>query len=159
MRKITQPSHAILGVFVFLLLGIFAVLSTVMVMMGVKAYKNTVEQLETHNGARIAPAYMRSMVRADDERNVVSVEEIAGVTAVTMRNEYDDEAYVTRIYCCDGRLYEWFSDAENAFVPEEGEAVCACGGMTAVIADGLLSIRLLSGGEWISVDIALRASR
>ena len=37
MSKSTQPSHAISGVFVFLLLGIFAVFSTVMVMMGAKA--------------------------------------------------------------------------------------------------------------------------
>ena len=33
----TGPSHAISGVFVFLLLGIFAVFSTVMVLLGAKA--------------------------------------------------------------------------------------------------------------------------
>ncbi len=159
MRKISQPFHAITGVFVFLLLGIFAVFSTVMVMLGARAYKGTVEQLEAHNGARIAPAYLRSMVRADDERAVISVEETAGVTALTLLNEYDGEAYVTRIYCYEGQLYEWFTEAANEFVPEEGEPVCPCGGMTAEVKDEILSVRLLNGDEWINVDIALRAIR
>ena len=130
-----------------------------MVMMGAKAYKGTVEQLEAHNSVRIAPAYVRSMVRADDEENVVSVEEIAGVTAVTMLNVYDEEAYVTRIYCYEGQLYEWFTGAENEFVPEEGEAVCPCDDMTASLAGGLLRVKLLNGETWTSVDIALRVYR
>ena len=159
MKKLSQPSHAISGVFVFLLLGIFAVFSTVMVMLGAKAYKGSVDRLEAHNRVRIAPAYVRSMVRADDEQGVVSVEEIAGVTAVTMLNTYDDESYVTRIYCLDGQLYEWFTGAENEFVPEEGEAVCPCDGMTASLSGPLLTVNLLSDGQWTPVCIALRAGQ
>ena len=34
-----RHSHAISGVFVFLLLGVFAVFSTVMVLLGAKAYR------------------------------------------------------------------------------------------------------------------------
>ena len=159
MRKLLQPSHAISGVFVFLLLGIFAVLSTVTVLMGARAYKSTAEQLAAHNAARIAPAYMRSMVRGDDEKGVVSVEEIAGVTAVTLRNEYDGDAYVTRIYCFDGALYEWFTGAENEFFPEDGEKVCPCEKMEASLQEGLLTVRLMEDGRWNTVEIALRAWR
>ena len=157
MKKDMQPSHAISGVFVFLLLGIFAVFSTVMVLMGARAYRNTAGNLERHNALRIAPAYVRSMVRADDGQGAVTVEEIGGVTAVTLRNEYDGDAYVTRIYCYDGFLYEWFTGAENEFIPEEGEKVCPCEGMTAETDGGLLTVRLLNGGAWTDVDIALRA--
>ena len=39
------PSHAISGVFVFLLLGIFAVFSTVMVLLGARAYKGAADRL------------------------------------------------------------------------------------------------------------------
>ena len=159
MKKITPSSHAISGVFVFLLLGIFAVFSTVMVLLSARAYKGAVDRLADHNAARIAPAYLRSMVRADDEADVISVEETAGVTAVTLRNEYDDEAYVTRIYCVDGMLYEWFSEAENEFDPQEGERVCACQGLEAQVLPGLLSVRLQLNDRWSQVDIALRAGR
>ena len=98
------------------------------------------------------------MLRADDEQGVVSVEEINGVTSVTMLNDYGDDAYVTRIYCYEGQLYEWFSSTEIEFAPEEGEAVCPCDGLTAELRDGLLSVSLHNGDEWTNVDVALRAS-
>lgn len=159
MEKRTPSSHDISGVFVFMLLGVFAVFSTVMVLMGVKAYKGTVDRLAEHNQLRIAPAYVRSMVRADDESQTVSVEELSGVTALTLRNVYDDEAYVTRIYCQDGALREWFTSSDREFDPEAGEEICPCEEMAADVQNGLLSVRLLSGGSWTQVDVALRADR
>ena len=159
MRGSKQFSHAISGLFVFILLGVFAVLSTVMVLMGAKVYRSTVDQFDAHNSARIAPAYVRSMVRAEDEQGVVRLEEAEGLQTITMLHSYDDEAYVTRIYCYEGQLYEWFSDAENPFVPEDGEAVCPCEALEAELSDGLLSVRILQGGEWTEAAIALRAAR
>ena len=49
-------SHAVSGLFVFLLLGVFAVFSTVMVLLGVKAYRGAVERTEAHNASRISSA-------------------------------------------------------------------------------------------------------
>ena len=159
MRKYLPSSHNISGAFVFMLLGVFAVFSTVMVLLSANVYTGTVDRLAAHNAMRIAPAYVRSMLRADDETGAVSVREEAGLTTVVMENEYDGDAYVTRIYCYDGMLYEWFSDADREFVPEEGETVCACGGMTAELQSGMLTVSLLSGDQWTRVDIALRAYR
>lgn len=156
VKRFTPSSHNISGVFVFLLLGVFAVFSTVMVLLSARAYKSTVDRLAEHNATRIAPAYVRSMVRADDELGGVSVEEIGGVTSVSLYNEYDGDGYITRIYCLDGGLYEWFSDAEREFFPEDGDKVCDCDGMKAEIKDGLLCVGLLSGETWTQVDIALR---
>ena len=56
-------------------------------------------------------------------------------------------------------MYEWFTGAENEFVPEEGEPICPCGGMTAEVKGDILSVQLLNGDEWINVDIALRTIR
>ncbi|MBR1607060.1 MAG: DUF4860 domain-containing protein [Clostridia bacterium] len=159
MKRTTSSSHAISGVFVFLLLGIFAVFSTVMVLLSARAYKGAVDRLAAHNAARIAPAYLRSMVRADDEMDVVFVEEKAGVTSVTLRNVYDGEAYVTRMYCWEGMLCEWFSEEASEFIPAEGESVCACEALTAQTLPGLLSVRLQLNDQWTQVDIALRAGR
>ena len=159
MTDSSSRSHPISGVFVFLLLGIFAMFSTVLVMLGAKAYRGTVEQMDAHNKSRIAPAYVRSMLRADDETGGVSVREEAGLTTVTMYNNYDGDEYLTRIYCYDGTLREWFSDADREFVPDDGETVCPCDGLTAEVNDGLLTVNLLSGETWTQVDIALRAYR
>jgi hypothetical protein len=94
MKRIKQPSHAISGVFVFLLLGIFAVFSTVMVLMGAKAYKGTAERAAEHNEKRLAQAYVRSMVRSDDEKGGVRVEEVSVpvYTASAEEEETDEDA-------------------------------------------------------------------
>jgi hypothetical protein len=152
------PNHAISGVFVFLLLGVFAVFSTVMVLLGAKAYKGTADRAAEHNASRIASAYMRSMVRADDDADSMSVDELDGMTAVTMHYEYDGEEYLTMIYVYDGKLWEWFTYAEAEFDPDYGEVVCAADEMKASLSDRLLRVQLRFGDEWTNVDIALRAA-
>ncbi len=157
MRK-SGPSHVISGVFVFLLLGIFAVFSTVMVLLGAKAYKGTADRASQHNASRIASAYLRSMVRADDGLNALGVEEIAGLPAVTIHNEYDGEEYVTRFYVYDGMLRGLITDAETEFEPENGETVCAADEMKVSMSGGLLRVQTRHGDEWTNVDIALRTA-
>lgn len=152
------PSHAISGVFVFLLLGVFAVFSTVMVVLGAKAYKATADRAAEHNAGRIASAYVRSMVRADDDRDSLRVEEIGGLDSVTMHYDYDGEEYLTRIYVYGGMLREWFSYAEADFEPENGEAVCAADEMRASLSGHLLSVGMRHGDKWTNVDIALRSA-
>ena len=157
MKK-SVPSHAISGVFVFLLLGIFAVFSTVMVLLGAKAYKGTAERAAEHNAGRIACAYVRSMVRADDDQDSLQVEEAGGLLTITMHYEYDGEEYLTRIYVYDGMLREWFTYAEAEFEPENGEAVCAADEMKVNLAGRLLRVQMRHGDEWTNVDIALRSA-
>ena len=124
MNRQKPSSHAVSGLFVFLLLGIFAVFSTVMVLLGVKAYRSAVERTEAHNNARISSAYIRSMLRADDEKGVFSIEHCEGIVAeeageksvtveaLSLLNNYDGEEYITRIYTYGGFLREWFTHAD-----------------------------------------------
>ena len=151
-------SHAISGVFVFLLLGIFAVFSTVMVVLGAKAYKSTADRAAEHNAARISNAYIRSMVRSDDSVDSLRVDDIDGITSVTLVYAYDGEEYLTRIYVYDGMLREWFTEAASDFEPENGEAVCAADEMKASLSGRLLSVQTRHGDEWSNVDIALRSA-
>ena len=154
----SAPSHAISGVFVFLLLGIFAVFSTVMVLLGAKAYKATADRAAEHNAGRIANAYLRSMVRNDDSTGSLRVDDIDGMTSVTMLYDYDGEEYLTMIYVYDGMLRELFTYAEAEFEPENGETVCAADEMKASLSGHLLSVQLRHGDEWTNVDIALRSA-
>ena len=157
MKK-NQPSHAISGVFVFLLLGVFAVFSTVMVLLGARTYKATSERTQEHNAGRVAAAYVRSMVRADDRDNVIRMEEVGGVQAVTMQYEYDGEQYLTRLYAYDGSLRELFTAAEFEFDPEQGEPVCSLEGLTGEMSPGLLTLHLTDNGAETTVSIALRCA-
>ncbi len=83
MKKLT--GHAISGVFVFLLLGIFAVMGTVTVLMGANTYKNSGDTSNAHNEERILANYIRSMARSCDEADSISIERVPSyrITAVS----------------------------------------------------------------------------
>ncbi len=118
-------THAISGVFVFLLLGIFAVLSTVTVLFGANAYKSSSDRTASLNTERILSSYVRSMVRAADEADAVSAGYAEGFTVVPydeaaaqegeIITEYDDftgETYTNvrrsagEIECVTLKIYE-----------------------------------------------------
>ena len=160
-------SHAVSGLFVFLLLGVFAVFSTVMVLLGVKAYRGAVERTEAHNASRISSAYIRSMLRSDDEAGAFSLESCEGivgepgaeqtvtVNTLTLLNDYG-EAYITRIYVYDGFLREWFTRASEPFHPDRGEVVCPADEMTAERNGALLTVHLRTGDTTQDVLCSLR---
>lgn len=155
MKKIGS-SHAVSGVFVFLLLGLFAVFSTVMVVLGAKAYKGTADRLYWHNAGRIGTAYVRTVARSGDALNAVRVDDMDGLPVVTLRFEYDGDEYLNRIFVYGGMLREWFTGADMDFEPENGEPLCPCDEMTATLEGGLLRVGLRKGEDWDWVEAALR---
>lgn len=199
MSKRQSGSHAISGAFVFLLLGVFAVFATVMVLLGVGAYNHTTDSAAEHNAARVAPAYLRTMVRGHDGDGGVRAERLTGIqrededtgetsieavdlSAVVL----DDEEAVTRMFVYDGWLYECSEPKDDFFDPDEDDwggeddafddeeeepplpegvcrgyrmqPVCEAEGMEAQALEGLLMIRLKSGGAWSEIACALHGA-
>ena len=72
-------SHSISGAFVFMLLGVFAVFSMLLVVLGAQAYRTTVDGAAAHTQKRIVTAFVRNAVRAQDERGAITVEEHDGL--------------------------------------------------------------------------------
>ncbi len=152
----TAQGHSISGVFVFLLLGLFAVFSTVMVLLGARAYRNVTQAQAAHNAGRIAPAYMRSMVRAADETGTIRIAQADdGSDMLVFEQTYDDEDVVTYIYCHEGTLLERFASADLEFEPGEGETVCPLDGMRLSLREGLLNVVLTLDGQDTEMNIAL----
>ena len=149
--------HAISGLFVFLLLGIFAIFSTIMVVMGAKAYRGMVEKSDVHNSIRVASSYIRTMLRSNDEAGVLRVEDVDGIQTITMENDYGD-IYVTRIYIYEGKLREWFAMADIPFEPANGESVCTLDTMQAELKDGLLHVVVSEHGTEMEIDFAPRTA-
>ncbi len=155
MKKQKIIPHEISGVFVFLLLGVFAVFATVTVLLGAGAYKRISERSGADSNGRLATAYLRSMLRAKDEEGALRIEEIGGVETLALRSLYDGEEFWTHIYVHDGMLRELFAGEETDFEPGRGETVCAAEDMTASLEDGLLTVRVETDGVWHEVSCAL----
>lgn len=97
-------SHSISGAFVFMLLGVFAVFSMLLVVLGAQAYRTTVDGAAAHTQKRIVTAFVRNAVRAQDERGAITVEEHDGLPVLALSSELDGERYVQYIYSYGGSL-------------------------------------------------------
>lgn len=178
MRRI-QHKHTVSGVFVFLLLGIFAVSSTVMVLIGAQAYNGSAQRGLTHNVQRLAPAYVRGRLREADEADMLDLEGLDGADMLKIFNS--DEGTATILYVYDGMLYEWYtleSLARNFEVPEiqdapqqaqaenapvvvrkiMGESVCELDEIKIDVEGNLVKVNLRNGQEWTEVDYAARTA-
>lgn len=159
MKKDNRVMHSMQGVFVFLLLGIFALMSTLLVLLGAQMYRGAVDKNQFTNDRRAAGAYLRSMIRYADGENAVSVEERGGTEAVALREEIEGVRYVTWLYSMDGQLWEQFSEEELGFDHDLATAVCPMESMQADVDGQSVVIRFTDeNGEEHQVVVALRCA-
>lgn len=156
-RKAGTVQHGMQGVFVFVLLGLFAVMSTLMVLLGAQMYRNTVDRADGNNAGRVLSAYVRSMVRAQDAAQALSVEDHDGVRTLAMREGEGDDQFVTWLYCYQGWLYEQFTGLGDDMKPERGTAICPAGSFEPSLEGELLTMRMTDeAGTPCTVQVALR---
>ena len=153
-------THSMQGVFVFVLLGLFAVMSTLMVLLGAQMYRNTVDHSAENNKGRVLGAYVRSMIRAEDGADDVAVEEFDGTKVLALNESIEGENYVTWLYCYEGQLYEQYTSAGHDFEPQSGSAICPAQSFEPKISDGLLTVDMTDGaGQPCTVCVGLRCAR
>ena len=158
--KSKNVQHSMQGGFVFVLLGLFAVMSTLMVLLGAQMYHNTVDHSTANNKDRVLSAYVRSMIRAEDASDAMKIGEYDGVKTLAMREDLDGEAYVTWLYCYDGQLYEWFTSDDGDFRPESGTAICPAQSFDPNLEGSLLTVNMVNAkGEQETVQVALRCAQ
>lgn len=121
MRSFTSKrEHGIAGVFIFLILAMFLLGSTLLVVMGARVYRGTNERSAAHSEARVLCAYLRSAVRGDDAEGTIGVREEDGTQYLCFTNSYDGDLYERRLYCADGYLRESFAAVEEEADDEDG---------------------------------------
>ena len=157
LNRLREGRHVVSGVFIFLLLGIFAIFSTVMVLFSAQFYRVTVDETSRHNEERVLYHYVINAVRGNDAEGSVIVREEAGLPVLSLGWEADGDRYETRIYCHDCALRELFADAAEPFDPEYGEVICAAEAFIPVMENGLLTMAITdSQGETRTIHMALR---
>ena len=149
-------THSMQGAFVFVLLGLFAVMSTLMVLLGAQMYRNTVDHATANNQGRVLSAYVRSMIRAEDGADAVFISSGAGLPNF---EEIEGEPYVTWLYCYEGQLYEQFTGADREFEPASGTAICPAKHFVPKLEGSLLTVFLVDGEDEMSeVRVGLRCA-
>ena len=159
-KKVRRVQHGMQGVFVFVLLGLFALMSTLMVLLGAQMYHNTVDLSTLNNEGRVLSAYVRSMVRAEDAAESIAVEEYDGIPVLMMREALDDDGFVTMLYCYEDQLYELYTSDDYDFTPQSGTAICPAFSFVPSFENGLLTVDMINAkGESETVRVALRCAQ
>lgn len=152
----TKGQHSMQGAFIFVLLGLFALMSTLMVLLGAQMYRATVDHSQQNNQNRVLSAYVRSMVRAQDSEGTIDIESLDGTPVLCMREGEGDDAFITRLYQHEGKLYELFTRARNEFALGDGTPICDAGSFDATLENQLLTVKMTNGlGEPCEVRVAM----
>ena len=154
-----QRAHAISGVFIFALLGAFAVLSTLLVLLGAQAYHAVTERAALAAEERILLGYPVNKVRMNDWADRIRVAEKGGVPMLVIRHDIDGEWYETSTYCHQGRLYELFAAAGDELSLEDGEPLVEADYFRPELKDGVVSFEVGTGSEVYRAQVALRSRK
>ena len=161
MRRIGgERNHAIAGVFVFLLLGVFAVFSTMLVLIGAQAYRTITERSEEHSLDRTMYSYMLNSLRGDDSEGSVEVRNESGIDMIVVAYDYGWETLEKRIYCYNGYLRESLTSTELEFDPAAGEPICEAEDLQAEVSGSLITIDVTGAdSETRTISAVLRTMR
>lgn len=167
MRSIkgVGAEHSISGVFVFLLIAMYALFSLLLVLIGAGAYQRITDAAAYNAQMRTSLTYVASKVRAGDVLGAVTVEQVDGVPVLVLEERYDDEVYYTRVYCLPnedgqgGTLYEMLSiDGSESMDLSDGEPIAEVSAFDVRMAEGGLELNLtMPDGAERSMYLCLRS--
>ncbi len=134
MNKRHEKTGDLLAVLVF---ALFA-LCLLLVLLGGAGVYSRIAAAGDARYANYTPArYIATRVR---QGHAVALEDFGGVEALTFRQELDGEAYLTRVYCYEGQLWELYTPAAGDFAPEDGEPVMELEALAMELTDGVLTV-------------------
>lgn len=146
--------HAMGGLLLFLIYGMFAVFSLLLVVAGAGVYRRIVSVSEENTRVRAAFSYIANKVRIKGgAEDMVWLEERDGLPVLALVQ--DVEGYETCIYYYDGKLCEIFQEAGQAFSPEAGEKIMEAEDFKIEETDtGQLLVSMKdSAGNWRSMHL------
>ena len=164
-KRSAASGRSISGFFVFLLVGMFAVFSLLLVLIGAGVYRGIAEKAECNAQSRTSLSYVASKIRAGDAAGAISVEYVDGAPVLLLEEKYEDELLQTRIYYLPdedgqgGALYELFSIGSGG-IPEldTGERIAEISAFDVREVDGRLELRVtMRNGSGQSMRLRQRA--
>ena len=106
--KITEKNHVTELLFSVALLCVFLITGVLVIMTGADVYRNTVRNSDRNYHLQTSLSYIVEKIRQGDSGGVSLGETDDGVPALLISSQYQDTAYTTYIYACDGEMRELF---------------------------------------------------
>lgn len=140
-----------------LVFGVFSLCLLLVLLTGADVYGKLVDRGQGDYTRRTAVQYLATRIRQADQR-AVTVEDFAGEDALVFREEIEGKAYLTRVYCHEGWLWELFTAEGGQFSPEDGQKLLEAEGLALSMEKGLLSVSIrFSDGTAEQLSLYLRS--
>ena len=135
-----RGKHSIQNILVFLIFSIFAILSLVLVAVGIKFYTNISSRVDTNSEIRNTIAYLENKIRSNDYDGGIEVVNVDGKDVLLLTNE-GNSGFKTAIYVDDGKLKEYLADS-NDIKLGYGDTIANVDNMTADKTGNNINIRI-----------------
>ena len=145
-----------------LTLVLFAVLAVCMILVlltGVRVYKRLTERGQESYETRTVPLYLATKVRQADCTGGVATERSNGTDVLRLNEWIDGDSYVTRVYCYEGYVREWFAAEEVFFDPSAGERIAPAKEVSFSLEEGCLCITVRQENGTVSEQMLTLRSR
>lgn len=107
-----KEKHSIQNILVFLIFSIFAILSLVLVAVGIKFYTNISGRVDTNSRIRTTISYLENKIRSNDYDGGIDVVNVNGKDVLLLSNEGNGE-FKTAIYVDNGKLKEYLTKGND----------------------------------------------
>lgn len=101
-----DESHSVDLLFTLGLFCVFAASAFILVIIGIRVYQGTVDQMQDTFSTRTAIAYVAEKLRRHDEAGAVELTQIDGLTALRMTDSVGEDTYCTYVYSDGEYLWE-----------------------------------------------------
>ena len=135
---------AVHGMFMFMLLAAFALLSVIVVLVGARVYRSVDQRSGENYDTRTALSYIAGKIRAADASGQIETVQIEDREVLVLSAEYDGRAYVTYIYVHNDRLMEYFGRKDATFSPPYGDMIAKAEDFHCSLENNLLSFSITS---------------
>ncbi|MBE5772821.1 MAG: DUF4860 domain-containing protein [Clostridiales bacterium] len=157
-EPVRAPFSAFSGLMVWLLIGLFAIMSMFCVIAGAEVYRETVRSAEINGGIRTAASYITGKIRAFDMQGAISVDPGQEGDRLILREAIGETTYITCIYVHDGGLYEVFIPEGGVIVPGDGQCIAECASVRfSADNPGLICVEITAGESCYSAHTAVRS--
>lgn len=123
MKQKKENRYMIDALFVITLFCLFAVSAMVLIAVGAKVYKNTIDHMDTHFTSNTAMCYITEKVRQSDCSDSLTLCEFGDYQALKFSQNIHDEIYCTYIYSYCGYLKELFAKEDFEADPSAGQNI------------------------------------
>ncbi len=157
--KRVSLSHSMPSAFLFLLIGLFAVCSLTLTLIGTRVYRHVTDDAAGNSDSQMVLSYLCNKVRTFDTQGSITLTTLNGIPVLCLSEDVDGEPYQTEIYVYQGTLRESFGSASDPFNPENGENLVEVSALQfSLISPNLLETTVvLPNGDTRTLRMALRA--